>query len=217
MAARPAHAAAQPADLLLRHLDRIKAAATDSLRCAAELADRVLHALEQLGMFVREEAGAEVAAVLLVAEDGENDVATWLDLGARGAQERVDHHRDAALHVERAAAPEPAVHQLASERRMRPLLARGRDDVDVPVQEERRRLARAAHARDEIRPRVVLRDDARLDAGFLEQAPHVCDARALVPGRIRRVEADEIAEKVDDVHYIASSARTRRSTSAAVL
>ena len=158
-------------------------------RRAAELSERVPHALEQVGVLLAQEAGAEVAAVLLVAEDREDDVAARLQLAARCAQERVHDHRDAALHVERAAAPQPAVDELAAERRARPLLAGGGDDVDVPVQEERRRFPDPAHARDEVRPRVVPREDPRLDARLLERRWTCATHAALVPRRVRRVEA----------------------------
>src|SRR5207302_3974521 len=86
VAARPVDEAAQPADLLLGHLDGIEAPAADRLRSAAELAERVAHALEQIGVLVGEEARAEVAAVLLIAEDREDDVAARPDLAACRAQ-----------------------------------------------------------------------------------------------------------------------------------
>jgi hypothetical protein len=73
------------------------------------------------------------------------------------------------------------------------------------------------HARDQVRSGVVLRHDARLDARLVEEALDVRDARAFVPGRVRRVEPNEIAEQLDDVHYSSSSAFSSRSTSAAVL
>jgi len=132
-------------------------------------------------------------------------------------QERVDEHRDAALHVERAAAPDDAVDELGAERRVRPLLPCGLDDVDVAVEQERRRVTGAGDACDEVRARVVAREDARLDAGVVEQLPHVGDARAFVAGRIRRVEPDQVAQELDDVAQSSPSASRSRSTSAAVL
>ena len=129
--AGPAHRRLQPADLLLGHLDRVEALAADVEREAAELAERVAHPLEQLGMLLDEELRAEVAAGLLVGEDDEHDVARELHALALRAQEGVNEHRDARLHVERAAAPDVAVLELGLERRVRPVLAGRRDDVDV--------------------------------------------------------------------------------------
>ena len=47
----------------------------DAQREAAELAEREADALEELGMLLDEEARAEVAAVLLVGEHAEDEVA----------------------------------------------------------------------------------------------------------------------------------------------
>ena len=91
-------------------------------REAAELAERVAHPREQLRVLLDEEARAEVAAVLLVGEDDEDEVAGQRDVLPLRAQEGVDEHRDAALHVERAAAPDVAVDEPALERRVRPRL-----------------------------------------------------------------------------------------------
>jgi hypothetical protein len=60
----------QPADLLLRDLDRIEAPPAEVQREAAELAQRVGDSLEQVGVLLDEEPSAEVAACLLVSKDG---------------------------------------------------------------------------------------------------------------------------------------------------
>jgi hypothetical protein len=217
VAAGAADGALEPADLLLGHLDRVEALPADPDPRAAELAERVTRSREELGMLLGQEAGAVFAAVLLVAQHREDDIAAGPQLPARRTQEGVDEHRDAALHVERAAAPEPAVDELAAERRSRPLLAGRRDDVDVPVQQQRRRIAGSGHARDQVGPGIVARDDARLDTGALEQLLYVRDARALVAGRVRGVEPEQVAEKLDDVRHSSFSALSTRSTSAALL
>ena len=108
-------------------------------RGAAELAERVPHALEQLRVLLDQEARAEVAAGLLVGEHDEDEVARQRDVLAPRAQEGVDEHRDAALHVERAAAPDVAVLEPRLERRVRPVLSGRRDDVDVALEQQRRR------------------------------------------------------------------------------
>ncbi len=160
------------------------------MREAAELADRVADAVEQLGVLAHEELGAERAAGLLVGHQAEDHVARRLLAARERAHERGEHHRDAALHVERAAPPDVAVGDLAGERRMRPVAARG-DDVDVALQQQRRTGAATAQARDQVRPRRLGREDARLAAELLEQVADPLDARALVARRVARVEAQQ--------------------------
>src|SRR6266540_387463 len=126
-----------PADLLLGDLDRIEALARDFVGEPAELAERVAHAVEEMRMLLDEESRAEVTARLLVAEDGEDQVAARAEPFRLGAQERRHEHGDAALHVERPAAPDVAVHQLATERWVLPPLVGRRDDVNVAVEEKR--------------------------------------------------------------------------------
>ena len=115
-----------------------------------------------------EELRAVVAACLLVRQHGQDDVARKLRCVAGCAQEGRDHHRDAALHVERSASPDPAVDEVAAERRPRPALTGGRDDVDVPLQQQGRPVAPAAQPGDEIRPRGILRVQLDLAARVLE-------------------------------------------------
>ena len=126
-------------------------------------------------------------------------------------------HRDAGLHVERAAAPDLAVRELSVERRPRPLLAGGRDDVHVPLEEERRGAALALEARDQVRPRRILRVGLRLEADGLELLPHEADAGRLVAGRVRRVEPQQLLQELGDAQHSSASASSSRSTSSAVL
>ncbi len=220
VAAGSAHDAAQPADLLLGHLDRVEAPAAEVDGGAAELAERVADPLELLRMLLDEKSRPEVAAVLLVAQHREHEVAGRRPLRVR-ADERVHEHGDAGLHVERTATPDHPVVDVRGERRMRPLLAGGGDHVDVSVEQQRRRLAAAGDAGDQVRPAVRAREDARVDPGAGEQTAHVLDARGLVPWRVRRVEPDQLAQQLDDVRRLgahsSSSAASSRSTSAAVL
>ena len=208
----------EPADLLLRHLDRIEAPAADRLRRAAELAERVAHAVEQLRRARPRGTSRRLAAVLLVAQHREDEVAARLQLAARRAR---NASTSIATPPFMSSAPRPQTHavdELAAERRVRPLLAGRRDDVDVAVEQERRRLARAGHARDQVRPRR--RPSRRCASRRLRRraSRFMCATHALlVAGRVRRVEADQVAQQLDDVHVIASSASTSRSTSAVVL
>ncbi len=61
---------------------------------------------EQLRVLLDEEARAEVAAGLLVREHDEHEIAGELDALPLRTHEGADEHRDAGLHVERAAAPD---------------------------------------------------------------------------------------------------------------
>src|SRR5439155_10503139 len=131
--ARPSDRRLEPADLLLRDLDRIEPLARELEREAAELAERVSHPLEEVRMVLDEKPGADISAGLFVAEDREQHVALRPELFRLRAQERRDEHGDAALHVERAASPDITVHELPAEGRTLPPLACGRDDVDVSV------------------------------------------------------------------------------------
>ena len=206
---------AQPAHLLLRDLDRVETAPGDPDRRATELSEGVLRASEGVGMLLRHEPGALVAAVLLVAQDEQDERGRRAGLVRR--EERRDAHRHAALHVERAPAPDVAVRELASERGPAPALAGRRDDVDVAVQQERRPAAGTGMARDEVRPPRRSFEPLRLDPVRAQQRLDVGDTGLLVPGRVRRVEADQLLQEGDRIDHSSSRAPSSRSISAGVL
>jgi hypothetical protein len=52
---------------------------------------------------------------------------------------------------------------------MRPLLARGRHDIDMGLEHQRRRITTTAQPRDQARPRRIRRDERRLKACSREQ------------------------------------------------
>src|SRR5439155_2943943 len=168
-----------------------------------------------MGVLLREEARAHVAAGLLVREQGEDHVA-----GQRGAlllraEERGDEHRDRSLHVHGAATPDVTVHELAAERRPRPVLARGRDDVDVAL-EEQRRLVASREPGNEVRAARNLRVDLGVDPGLLEEPAYEVDALRFVSRRIGGVEADQPLEELTGAQRDVIAA-SRPSTSSAVL
>jgi hypothetical protein len=68
----------------------------------------------------------------------------------------------------------------------------------VPVQEKRRRLSSPAQTRDEVRP-LRIANDQRLDPARAEQVGYVLDAGPLVAGRVRSVEPDQLAKKLNRV------------------
>ena len=216
VAARPPDGRLQPADLLLGHLDRIEPLAAHLEGEAAELAEAVAHALEQLRVLLDEVARAEVAATLLVGEDDEHEVTGELDALPLRAHEGADEHRHAGLHVERAATPDVPVLEPGLERRVGPVLTGRRDDVDVTLEQERRCVA-AGDAADEVRPAGLLLVELRLASRVLELPAQELDARLLVAGRVRRVEPDQLLGKLRCRQHSSSSAVSSRSTSSSVL
>jgi hypothetical protein len=145
-------------------------------------------------MVLDHEACSCVAGSLLVAEHAEQHIAGRRYVRLAGAQEGREHHRHAALHVQRAASPDEPVGDLAGERRSRPPACR-RHDVDVALHEERGRDALAWQAGDEVGALRILRDDAHACAGVGEQRLNPLDAGALVAGG--RVEADQPLQQLD--------------------
>ncbi len=185
----------RPADLLLGDHDRVEAPPADVEREAAELADRVANAVEQLGVLAHDELGPKRTAGLLVGEQAQDHVAGRLQAARLGTHERGEHHRDTALHVERATTPQVAVGDLAGEWSVLPLAARG-DDVDVPLQQQRRARAAARQPRDQVRALGILRDDARLDAERVEQPSDPRDALTLGAWRVARVEPEQVLQQL---------------------
>ena len=76
---------------------------------------------------------------------------------------------------------------------------RGRDDVDVALQQERRAVACALEPGDEVRPGRILRVGLRLAARLFEEVPDEADALRFVPRRVRGVEPDQLLEELDGV------------------
>lgn len=199
----------QPHDraLLLGDLDRVDPLADHREGEAAELTDRVAHPGEELGVLSGQESGAEIAALLLVAEHAEDDVAgRWRALGR--PQHRGDEHRHAALHVERAAAPEDALANLPGERVDRPSLAGHGDHVDVPVEEQRRRRPAPLEEGDDVGALGVAGEDPHVEPGGLQLRSQPGDQLALAPARRGRVEADQLPRQLsrrEDLHRLSGA------------
>ena len=71
MATDASNRCSDQAALLLGNLDRIEPVAADPLREASNLAERVAHVLEEIGMLLDEELGAVSAASLFVTRQHE--------------------------------------------------------------------------------------------------------------------------------------------------
>ena len=116
--ARPVGDQPQPGDALLRGLDQVDAAGRrDGEREAADLADRLGDALEQLGVVVDQPVRARACRrpPRRRGSRGRRRAAACGPRGAICADER-QHHRVHVLHVDGAAAPDAAVGDLAGER-----------------------------------------------------------------------------------------------------
>ena len=173
-----AHAQPHPGDRLLRGHHGVDAdVLTEGQREAADLAERLGAAREQVGAVLGEPVRAVGAAGLLVGEEREHDVARGDGaLGGELARERQDH-RVHVLHVHRAPAPDVAVLDRAGQRVDRPLALVEGHDVEVPVHEQRGALGIGA-----LQPRehVVPPGSPGLDHLGLE--PHLAQLRVHVGG-----------------------------------
>lgn len=126
-----------PVHALLRRLDQIKTQIlVDGEGEAADLADRLRNALEEIGVVVDEIPRAVRTARLLVGEEGQHDVARGLTAAAQPVPYDREGHRVHVLHVDRATAPDTAVRDLARERVVRPVVGVGGDDIGVAVDEQ---------------------------------------------------------------------------------
>ena len=147
-------------------------------------------------MLLAEPREAEAVADLLVGRRDEEQVAGRAEALARERRDRDRARRDLALHVERAAPPDLAVAQLARprigastrpDRRARCRCARaGRDGA----------AAAAGDPRDEIRPLRHPGVELARDAVRLEVAAQMLGGARLVPGRVDRVEPDQLLQEV---------------------
>ncbi len=179
---------------LLRATDAVAAPAHVVEDLAAALVDEEV-AADLLRMVRGEPLRAELAAGLLVDDGGDQELA------ARGAPARArerrrsdDLRRDLRLHVDRAAAPEVAVYDLARPRVVAPLGGVREHRVDVAEVAERGPRLRAAQPREQIRSVGLGAEQLALEPGVREQRLEVLLRLALVAGRIDGVEANEAAE-----------------------
>ena len=165
VASGPGDAGSEPADLLFGDHQRVESLVSEILCTAATLTDGIGGASKLLGMLLGQKARAEIAAGLLIAHDGEHDVARRLASLGRGAQDRAGHHRHAALHVEAAAAPYDAVDQLGGEGVLLPVLVGRCHDVHVTLQHKAGRFAATRQPGDKVGPARVLRQEHGRESG----------------------------------------------------
>ena len=132
----------QPRHPLLGGLDEVEPPAADRGAEAADLADGLGAVGELVGVAARPGCWAPSwppASSSAVKHSVIGRSGTRAGRG-RGPDDG-EQHRVEVLHVDRAAAPQAAVADLARERVDLPVLGGGRDDVQVAVQQQRRRRA----------------------------------------------------------------------------
>ncbi|GES33176.1 hypothetical protein San01_56640 [Streptomyces angustmyceticus] len=180
---------------------------------AADLADRLRDALEEVRVVVDEVARAVGAARLLVREERQHDVARRLAAGAQPVADDGQRHRVHVLHVDRAPSPEAAVGDLAGERVVGPVVGVGRHDVGVPVDEQAGpRAVLALDPGDRRGPALVGLEDLRFEAHLGELLRDVLGGgplpRARVVAVVAGVHPDQIPAEVD--HLVLTGDRTGR-------
>ena len=191
----------EPADLLFGDLDRVEPAPADGEGEPAELAEGVANAGELVGMGFDEEPGPELAAGFFVRDDGEQNVARQPEVLGLGAQEGGDHHGDAALHVERSAAPDSVVDEAAFERRVLPALVLGGDDVHVTVEHQGGGVPLSGQAGNQVGAVGRFGEDLGLDPGLGEEPVDEGDAFGLVARWVGGIEPDQLLQELDGVGH----------------
>ena len=182
-----------PADALLRDLHRVVANAEEVHREAADLVQADLRR-DQVGMVLDHPARSERATGLLVGDDEQCHVATRSHAAAGEREHHREIHRGLTLHVDRAAAPETAVGDLAAEGVVPPALRLGFDHIGVRREEQRPAGAATGDAADEVRAARRDLEDARFEPGRAQYTRHVFDRLCLVARRIHRAHADQSLE-----------------------
>ena len=177
---------------------------------AGALVDGVL-AAHGLGVLAAEPGEPEVGVVahLLVGGGGEDQVAARLEPLARERGDRDRARRHLALHVQRPASPHLPVANLARPGVDGPLGRIGQDRVRVREEQQPRPVAAPTDPRHEVRPLRHARVQLALDAERLQVAAQQIGRRGLVPGRVDRVEADQLLEEGRDL--LAQRARSHYS------
>ena len=194
--ARPAQRGHGPADLLLGDHDRVEERPATSMREAAELADRVAHPVEQLGVLANEELRAE------------------------GRCRPPRRPSGTGSHRRAGAAPPPSARMNAASIIATPPFMSSaprpqtKPSWTSPPNGGWRHSPRAAttstcpwsssggeapsprQPRDQVRPLGLARHDLHLTAELLQQPADPLDALALVARRVRRVEAQQLREQL---------------------
>jgi len=150
-----------------------------------------------IGMLGAQPRRADLAPRLLVGDEQELQGAaggTPAGTGERCAGDRLG--RNLVLHVQGAATPEEPVDDLARPRVVAPVGRVGQHRVEVAEQAQHRAVVAAAQRRHQIRAVLVGRQQLRLESRRAQVGVEMLDRRALVAGRVDRVETDQLAEQL---------------------
>jgi hypothetical protein len=194
-----------PGHALLSGLDHVQpGVVVDAQAEAADLADRLGAALEQLRLVGHQPLGPVDAAGLLVGDERQHHVARGLAAGAHPVPDDRQHHGVHVLHVDRSAAPHAPVGNLRRERVVGPLLGLGRHDVEVAVDQQRvASRVGALHAGDHARTTWCGLVQLRIEADLGQLLRDVLRGRPLAGPPARPVvdgrETDQVAAEVDDL------------------
>ncbi len=161
----------------------------------AAFADRGSAALEELRVGRHRPLGPQHTGVLLVGEEGQHQGTAWQVTGPQPPPDDGEHGGDHVLHVDGAAAPDPAVGDLTGQGRHRPVRGLRRDDVEVHVDEQRveGRVGTGHPGNDGASPWLGL-DKHRRQPVVGEPAGHPLGRRALTGTADLGVQPDEVRQ-----------------------
>jgi hypothetical protein len=198
--ARPGGSQPQPRYSLLGDLHDVRPAAiADLVAEAASLADRLLAAIEQIGMGVDQPSRALPAAHLLVGQQRDHDVTGRPPPAGQPGAQGGDDHRDHVLHVDGTAAPHLPAEYLPRIWVHRPGRRVRRDHVQVHLHQQRGAgRVGAADARDDAAaPRQVL-EQLRLEAHAGQLGRDELGGGALPVAGGRGIHSDQVGAQLHD-------------------
>jgi hypothetical protein len=203
----PVHAQLERRAHFLRARAEVERPAQELDPLARALVERVVGA-HGVRVLRAEPRQAEALAHLLVGDRREDEIAGRLEPLARERRQRDRAGRDLALHVERAAAPDLVVAQLAGPRVDLPLGSIGNHRVGVREQHQAGPVTASRQASDQVRALRDARVELALDTALREVVAQELGRGRLVTGRVDRVEPDQLLQQL--ARFVAQVGRLRQ-------
>lgn len=212
---------AQPEDALLGGLEEIgttlPTARAQGDAVSADLADRLGHAVEDLGVMRYDPVRALDATGLLVGEEADDEIARRCRSGAREFADGREDHRVHPLHVDRSAAPDHPVAQLAGEGIDAPVTGVRGDHVEVPVDAQRGAgPVGPGNAGEDIGATGLGLHDDRLQADLAQLRHHVVGrvrlTRPAAVAVVARVDPDQLLADPGDLRLGVCHSRAQEQT-----